>query len=62
MDKQCQGEGKLLSQYVITNREEGKWKPLKREISYMSPNQQSQSTTSGLASSFPHGRTKWYKS
>jgi len=23
-DKQCQGEGKLLSQYVIKNREEGK--------------------------------------
>jgi len=22
-DKQCQGEGKLWSQYVITNREEG---------------------------------------
>ena len=27
MDKQCHGEGKLLSQYVITNREEGKGKP-----------------------------------
>ena len=26
-DKQCQGEGKLWSQYVITNREEGKGKP-----------------------------------
>ena len=26
-DKQCQGEGKLWSQYVITNREEGKEKP-----------------------------------
>ena len=26
-DKLCQGEGKLLSQYVITNREEGKGKP-----------------------------------
>ena len=26
-DKQCQGEGKLLSQYVITNREKGKGKP-----------------------------------
>ena len=25
--KQCQGEGKLLSQYVITNHEEGKGKP-----------------------------------
>ena len=27
MDKQCQGEGKLWSQYVITNCEEGKGKP-----------------------------------
>jgi len=27
MDKQCQGVGKLRSQYVITNREEGKGKP-----------------------------------
>ena len=26
-DKQWQGEGKLLSEYVITNREEGKGKP-----------------------------------
>jgi len=26
-DKQRQGEGKLWSQYVITNREEGKGKP-----------------------------------
>jgi len=26
-DKPCQGEGKLLSQYVITNHEEGKGKP-----------------------------------
>jgi len=26
-DKQCQGEGKLWSQYVITNCEEGKGKP-----------------------------------
>jgi len=26
-DKQCQGEGKLWSQYVIINREEGKGKP-----------------------------------
>jgi len=26
-DKQCQGEGKLSSQYVITNHEEGKGKP-----------------------------------
>jgi len=26
-DKQCQGEGKLWSQYVITNHEEGKGKP-----------------------------------
>jgi len=26
-DKQCQGEGKLLSQYVITNHKEGKGKP-----------------------------------
>ena len=26
-DKQCQGEGKLWSQYVITNSEEGKGKP-----------------------------------
>jgi len=26
-DKQCQGEGKLWSQYVITNREEDKRKP-----------------------------------
>jgi len=26
-DKQCQGEGKLLSQYVITNRKEDKGKP-----------------------------------
>jgi len=27
VDKQCQGEGKLLLQYVITNREDGKGKP-----------------------------------
>jgi len=27
VDKQCQGEGKLWSQYVITNRDEGKGKP-----------------------------------
>ena len=27
VDKQCQGEGKLWSQYVIINREEGKGKP-----------------------------------
>jgi len=26
-DKQCQGEGKLWSQYVITNHKEGKGKP-----------------------------------
>ena len=26
-DKQCQGEGKLWSQYVITNRDESKGKP-----------------------------------
>jgi len=26
-DKQCQGEGKLWSQYAITNHEEGKGKP-----------------------------------
>jgi len=27
VDKQCQGEGKLWSQYVIINHEEGKGKP-----------------------------------
>jgi len=26
-DKQCQGEGKLGSQYVVTNHEDGKGKP-----------------------------------
>jgi len=27
VDRQCQREGKLLSQYVITNHEEGNGKP-----------------------------------